>query len=239
MSFLKAAWRKLAIANYKIDPTILQKYLPAGTEFDSWQGTHYVSLVAFMFLNTKMLGMTIPFHINFEEANLRFYVKRKEGKEWKRGVVFIKEIVPKFAISFVANTVYGEHYATHCMKHHWTEEEVKRVVSYEWKVKKEWQKISVEADLELAEIKEGSEEEFITEHYWGYSKINDRATTEYEVTHPKWQHYPVTNYEVQVDFGKNYGKEFQFLTNQAPLSVMLAEGSIITVESKKKLKIIT
>ena len=93
MSFLNAEWRKLILANYEIDPNILKKYIPAHTELDIWNGRCYVSLVGFMFVNTKMLGMKIPFHINFEEVNLRFYVKHKSKGEYKRGVVFIKEII--------------------------------------------------------------------------------------------------------------------------------------------------
>ena len=103
MSFLNAEWRKLAIANYVIDPRVLEKYVPPGTELDLWQDKCYVSLIGFMFLNTRLLGFKIPFHSNFEEVNLRFYVRRFENNAWKRGVVFIKEIVPKPALTFVAN----------------------------------------------------------------------------------------------------------------------------------------
>src|SRR5688572_6732605 len=105
-TFLQAEWRKLAMANFSVDKEILKKYLPHKTEIDIWQNTCYVSLVGFMFLNTKLKGFRIPFHSNFEEVNLRFYVRYKENKEWKRGVVFIKEIVPKPALTFVANRVY-------------------------------------------------------------------------------------------------------------------------------------
>ena len=150
MSFLKAEWRKLAMANYEVDESILQSYVPKGTELDIWNGTHYVSLIGFMFLNTKVLGIKIPFHVNFEEVNLRFYVRYKENGEWKRGVVFEKEIVPKAAITFVANTLYGEHYVTHKMKHHWEEKIDHRIVSYEWEIQNKWQKFSMEAAKELA-----------------------------------------------------------------------------------------
>ena len=102
MSFLKAEWRKLILVNYEVDQKVLTPYLPAKTELDLHNGKCMVSLVGFKFVNTKMLGLKIPFHINFEEVNLRFYVKHKAGNDWKRGVVFIKEIVPKRAISIVA-----------------------------------------------------------------------------------------------------------------------------------------
>ena len=133
MSFLKAEWRKLVLANYVIDKKILSKYVPVGTELDVWNGNCYVSLVGFMFVNTKLLGIKIPFHINFEEVNLRFYVKRFEDGTWKRGVVFIKEIVPKRALTFVANTVYNENYETLPMEHLWSIENNQRIVQYKWK----------------------------------------------------------------------------------------------------------
>ncbi len=130
MSFLKAEWRKLAIANYIIDKDYLTEFVPIGTELDLWNGKCFVSLVGFMFKNTKLLGIKIPFHVDFEEVNLRFYVKRLENGEWKRGVVFIKEIVSKRALTFVANTVYNENYETMPMSHNWSENEDLRVVEY-------------------------------------------------------------------------------------------------------------
>ncbi len=233
MSFLKAEWRKLAIANYAIDPAVLQKYIPHKTELDLWNNTCYVSLIGFMFKNTKVLGLKVPFHIDFEEVNLRFYVKYFENNQWKRGVVFIKELVPKSALSFVANAFYDEHYQTVPMSHKWEliDENIK--VTYHWKYNNNEQKISVLAENNLQEILPNSETEFITEHYWGYTKVNESKTFEYEVTHPKWQTYNVKEYEINVDFGLVYGDDFAFLNNLKPNSVMLAEGSEITVENKK------
>jgi len=34
MPFLTAEWRKLAFANYPVDPAVLQPCLPFGTELD-------------------------------------------------------------------------------------------------------------------------------------------------------------------------------------------------------------
>lgn len=236
MSFLKAEWRKLVMASYVVDSSVLKRYLPFGTELDLWEGKCYVSLVGFMFLNTKLLGIPIPFHRNFEEVNLRFYVKRFENGEWKRGVVFIKEIVPKFALSFVANTVYDENYETMPMKHTWKTENDRQIVSYEFKKKGKWNSIKVETSKAAAVVLPNSETEFITEHYWGYAKINEKQTNEYEVTHPKWTAYDVLNYEIEIDFASIYGSDFSFLNQKKPSSVILAEGSAITVEPKKKIK---
>jgi len=233
MSFLTAEWRKLAIANYSIDKNLLTPYLPVGTELDLWNGTCYVSLIGFLFKNTRLLGFSIPFHANFEEVNLRFYVKYKDGENWKRGVVFIKEIVPKFALSVVANTIYNENYETMPMTHSWSETEDERKVEYSWRCKNIWQSFQVTANKNLSEITTGSEAEFITEHYWGYARYNATKTNEYEVRHPKWAQYKVKDFKITVDFGLVYGATFEFLNRQEPVSVMLAEGSDISVEGKK------
>jgi len=233
MSFLTAEWRKLAIANYSIDKNLLTPYLPVGTELDLWNGTCYVSLIGFLFKNTRLLGFSIPFHANFEEVNLRFYVKYKDGENWKRGVVFIKEIVPKFALSVVANTIYNENYETMPMTHSWSETEDERIVEYRWRCKSNWQSFEVTANKSLSEITAGSEAEFITEHYWGYARYNAIKTNEYEVRHPKWAQYKVKDFKITVDFGLVYGATFEFLNRQQPVSVMLAEGSDISVEGKK------
>ena len=157
------------MANYPVDPAVLIPHLPCRTELDSFNGIHFVSLVGFLFANTKVLGFSFPFHKTFEEVNLRFYVRYKENGQWKRGVVFLKEIVPKRMITFVANTLYGENYSTHRMKHQWTVKDAEIDVSYSWLVDNEWNYLKAVAEKEPQPLKEGSEEEFITEHYWGYT----------------------------------------------------------------------
>lgn len=235
MSFLKAEWRKLAIANYEVEPDLLKKYIPPKTELDLWNHTCYVSLVGFMFLNTRLLGLPIPFHRNFEEVNLRFYVRHKHKGEWRRGVVFIKEIVPRPALTFVANTIYKEHYQTMKMSHAWHEEQDFRTVIYKWWLHGKENSFLVNADLQSTDITPGSETEFITEHYWGYTKANESSSFEYEVTHPKWKSYAVREHQINVDFASVYGKDFEGLAHQPPQSVMLAEGSKITVENKRSI----
>jgi len=238
MDFLKAEWKNLALFNYEIDREVLEKYVPAGTEIDIWNNKCYVSLVGFLFKETKVLGLKVPFHVDFEEVNLRFYVKRFENGEWKRGVVFIKEIVPKKAITLIANTLYQEHYETQKMKHEIIENENTNTFIYQWTKDKNQNTIHVETKSVLSEIEIDSEAEFITEHYFGYTKIDSAKTFEYEVTHPRWQQYEVLNYAVDVDFGKNYGTDFEFLQNQKPTSVFLAKGSKIGVKNKRKLQTI-
>lgn len=231
MSFLTAEWKNLILINYKIDPEILIPYIPKGTELDFFNDTCYVSLVGFLFHNTKLLGIKVPFHHTFEEVNLRFYVKYKDDKKWKRGVVFIKELVPKPALTFIANTIYKENYQTLPMSHTWKSNAFEKKIEYQWNIKNTIQKINVTSEPYLKEIAPGTEAEFITEHYFGYTK-QQHNTYEYEVKHPKWRHYPIKNYEIDVDFELNYGKVFKQLNHQKPLSVLLAEGSKISVENK-------
>lgn len=232
--FLTAEWRKLVLANYEVNPKILETYLPFGTELDFWDNKCLVSLVGFMFINTKVKGIKVPGHVNFEEVNLRFYVKRTdESGEVKRGVVFIKEIVPKPMITFVANKLFKEHYQTLAMNHLWQQNESSITIQYTWYKEDRENFISVEAEKEPKMMLPNSKEFFITEHYWGYSKGQENITNEYEVQHPSWEVYPVTKATISIDFGLTYGKEFEFLNGQQPLSVMLAEGSKISVGNKK------
>jgi uncharacterized protein len=233
--FLKAEWRKLAMANYAVDAALLLPYLPYKTELDLWNNTCYVSLVGFMFQNTKVWGMRIPFHVNFEEVNLRFYVRHKHENEWRRGVVFIKEIVPRGMVTLVANNLYGEHYQTMPMQHRWQQHANSVEVDYGWKLDR-WNSLQVTGDIEKKPLESGSEAEFILEHYWGYTKLNEHQTSEYKVEHPSWEIYPTTSYSVDVDFGNVYGNKFGFLSNEKPKSVLLAEGSEIKVYSGRKIQ---
>ena len=235
MNFLKAEWKNLALFNYEVDAKLLEKYIPAGTEIDLWNDKCYVSLVGFMFENTKVLRFKIPFHIDFEEVNLRFYVKRFENGTWKRGVVFIKEIVPKKAITFIANTLYQEHYETQKMRHEIIEKKDTSTFIYQWKNDQKWNTIQIETKKNPVAIEIDSEAEFITEHYFGYTKINENETFEYQVTHPRWQQYKVIKNTSVIDFEGVYGKEFAFIKDLEPTSVFLAVGSAITIEDKRKI----
>ena len=236
MSFLTAEWNDLALINYEINPKILENYVPTGTELDLWNGKCYISLIGFMFEKVKVLGIKIPFHINFEEVNLRFYVKRSENGLWKRGVVFIKEIVPKHAITIVANTLYKEHYQTLKMRNSRTENDTSKSFQYEWKKDGKWNSMALTTCKKPLPIELNSEAEFITEHYFGYTKFNESKTIEYEVTHPRWEQLKVLEYTIEVDFESIYGKDFTFLHYLTPISTFLALGSKITIEGKKTIR---
>jgi len=226
---IKAQWKKLVMANYIVNPQVLGNYLPVKTQHDRWHDQCYLSLVGFMFMNTSVMGIKFPFHINFEEVNLRFYVLHPYNDGWKRGVVFIKEIVPLPAVTYIANMVYREHYETLPMKHTWKSSSDQLTVEYKWK-KNEWHSLKIISGSTPYEMMDGSDEVFFTEHYWGYTRVNHQLTLEYEVAHPRWKFYKTMNYSINVDFGNVYGSAFSFLAKQKPDSVFLAEGSEISLK---------
>lgn len=233
-AFLTAEWKNLIMANYAIDPGVLQSYLPKNTVLDDFDGRFYVSLVGFLFDKVKIKGISIPFHTRFPEVNLRFYVKRKEGNKWRRGVVFISEIVPKPAIAWVANTLYHEKYRALKMKDACLAVTESISVEYDWKWKGVWNAISVKALNEPRAMVTASKEAFIFDHYYGYSK-QAGGTNEYQVIHPSWNVYPVLKYGIFCNFETQYGKDFAVLNQQEPASVFLADGSAISVGGKTRI----
>lgn len=228
-TFLSAQWRYLFMANYAVDAAILQPYLPPHTELDLWEGRCYVSLVGFLFLNTRVLGIGFPFHRNFEEINLRFYVRYRDGEHWKRGVVFIREIVPKPIIAWIANTLYKENYIAIPTRHRHDNQLETRSFEYSWKWKGRWNSVKALTAAQEQAIPAGSEAEFITEHYWGYARYGSAQTVEYEVVHPRWNILPLLDYSIDCNFGQLYGEDFALLNGKAPDSVFVAVGSAIEV----------
>lgn len=231
-TFLSANWEYLAMFNYEVDPLILEKLKPPGTEIDCFNNKAFVSIVGFLFNNTKVLGIRWPFHINFEEANLRYYIKRFDGTQWKRGVGFVSEIVPKHLVASLANLFYNEHYSTAKMGHTITETEDNLYVEYSWQKRKQHKNIiRINAKPVLQDIAAGSEAEFIFEHYFGYNQLSPTTTIEYAVNHPRWQIYPVKDFSIDCDIEKLYGKEFvPYISNRQPHTVFIARGSSVTVK---------
>ena len=258
--------------NYEVAPEALAPFVPAGTELDAWEGRHLVSMVGFMFQSTRGLGFPIPFHRNFEEVNLRFYVRRKVDGEWRRGVVFIKEIVPRFAIAWVARTFYNENYVALPMSHRLEKaapffpappenEERSGVrrppvsssnpltptrsplgrgagveapegiksVRYGWRFGGEENFLKVTTRGRPVPIREGTEAEFITEHYWGYAAQQDGSTVEYHVDHPRWRVWETAGAELHCQVAGLYGEHFGKYLRGPPSSAFLAEGSAVKV----------
>lgn len=229
-SFLTAEWRDLVMINYKVDPALLRPHVPRGTSLDLWNGRAFISLVAFKFLNTKVLGLPIPWHQNFEEVNLRFYVVREHQEELRRGVVFIREIVPKAAIAWVARMLYNENYVAAPMRHEGAAHpESVRSLSYGWQMHQRWHDIEVTTSARCELPDEDSEASFITEHYWGYVSERSGATIEYRVEHPAWQVDTLSACRVEMDAGQVYGDPWADVMDQPPHSSFIAIGSPVRV----------
>jgi hypothetical protein len=223
------------MANYAVNPEVLIPYLPNGVELDFYKDQTYVSLVGFMFKETSLLNIPIPFLGTFEEINLRFYVKRVEGDTVKRGVVFINETVPYKPVAWLANKLYKEHYIAIPTRNLIVSSETAKNIKYEWLINKAWNYISVNAASEPEQMLPGSIEEFIFEHYYGYTKIDNQLSQEYKVNHPRWQVNTVKDYSIHCDFKSMYGGDFSLLSNHQPASVILAEGSPVSVNWKRTL----
>lgn len=232
--FLSAKWKNLFMVNYEVDRDLLTPLVPLHTELDIFDGKALVSLVAFQFLQTRVKGFRIPWHVNFPEINLRFYLKRTVEGEVRRGVSFIKEIVPRHAITFVANTLFNEHYITRRMTQRVAVGDQLKA-EYTFQEKGRTQCMACIAAIRAHDIKPGSMEDFITEHYYGYNGGKGRKTLEYRVEHPSWRTYPVQSYSLDVDFAATYGTRWAFLKEAKPHSVLLAEGSEIKVYGATKL----
>jgi uncharacterized protein len=232
--FLKANWENIIMANYAIPPDVLQPFLPKGVELDLHNGKAYASLVGFMFKDTKLFNIPIPRLGTFEEINLRFYVLRKEGGATKRGVVFVNETIPYKAVAWMANKLYKEHYTAIPTKHLWSFSGGIKNICYQWKINNRWNSIAVKAATAGEKMLPGSFEEFIFEHYFGYTKIDGNATEEYKINHPSWKINKVQSFAIDCDFAAMYGSQFGFLKNEKPGSVFIAEGSAIEVEWKRR-----
>jgi uncharacterized protein YqjF (DUF2071 family) len=229
--FLTARWRYLAMLNYEVPPEILRPLVPAGTELDAWQGKTFASLVGFLFLDTRVRGIAIPWHRDFEEVNLRFYVRRKAEDGWRRGVVFVKEIVPRFAIAGVARLLYGEKYVALPMRHARAGDPARdgMYVMYGWRFQQRWNGLCARVEGAAREAAPGSEEEFITEHYWGYSSLRGGGCAEYKVEHPRWRVWTLQWPVLDCDVAGLYGERFTAFLSGEPSSAFLADGSEVAV----------
>lgn len=231
--FLTAEWRQLALLNFDVEPDVLATYLPAGTELDQWHGRTFASLVGFRFLKTRVWGLAIPFHQNFDEVNLRFYVRRKTEEGWRRGVVFVRELAPRRAVAWAARLLFGENYLTVPMRSHAEapngDPRAVRRIGYQWKHAGQAGRLALSIAGEGRTAEPDSLEEFIIEHYWGYSGGAGRATIEYRVDHPRWRLWPAREAHFEADVRRLYGERFVEALTAPPASAFMADGSPVAL----------
>ena len=233
--FLTAQWRNLVMANWEVDPALLAPYVPKGTSLDLFEGKAFVSLVAFQFLDTQVLGVPIPWHRNFEEVNLRFYVVREVNGELRRGVVFISEYVPRFWIALVARTVYNERYSSVPMRHQVTTSTAGVDGEYAWRVGGKWHNVRFSSKNQPQPLVLGSREKFIAEHYWGYTVQRNGGTMEYKVEHESWQVWTQAEVVVELDGHTCYGAQFGEALSKPATFSFVAQGSPVVVNKGSKL----
>jgi uncharacterized protein YqjF (DUF2071 family) len=237
-AFLTAEWRYLAMLNYAVDPALLAPLVPRGTELDEFEGKTYISLVGFRFERTRLRGLWIPFHSDFDEVNLRFYVSRTVAGELRHGVVFVREIVPRWAIAKVAQVCFGERYIALPMRHKVVEptSEGGRVqTEYRWRHRQKWSAIRAECSGRPAVPPVESREAFFAEHYWGYAGQAGGGTLEYRVEHDRWRVWAATQAAFEGDVAELYGEALANCLVRKPDSALLAEGSAVTVHSGMKI----
>ena len=223
--------------NYEVAPELIAPLVPAGVEIDRWRGTLYASVVGFLFRDTRVLGLSIPWHRSFEEVNLRFYVRRQVDDEVRRGVVFVRELVPRLAIASVARVLYNEPYRALAMRHRLDarpDDVVDR--EYGWRANGSWSRIVSRTVGPPRALEAGSEEEFITEHYWGYTRQRDGGTVEYRVQHPRWNVWTAEGARLDGDLERVYGPAFARALEGPPRSAFVADGSPVTVFAPHRLR---
>jgi uncharacterized protein len=237
--FLTAAWRQLVLLNFPVEPSLLKEHIPHGTELDFHQGETYVSIVGFLFQDTSICGLPALGHRDFTEINLRFYVRRKVENQWRRGVVFIQEIVPRRAVTWIARTLYGENYITRPMQQvleYDGENSLPRTVEYRWQQANKWNRVGIACPDQMpAPPQPDSLEEFIIEHYWGYTFAAGGVTREYHVEHPRWRILLAEHVTWDCDAVATYGEKFGTVLSQPPRSAFVALGSEVAVRWANRL----
>jgi hypothetical protein len=238
--FLTAEWRHLVMLNYEVPPALLRPLVPVGTELDSWNGTTLASMVGFRFLDTRVMGIAIPGHRDFDEVNLRFYVRRRgEDGVWRRAVVFVRELVPRRAIALVARWCYNEPYTAVPMRHEvvmaGAEDGEPGRAAYGWRVAGRWHRLEVATRGRPFEPDPASEAAFTAEHYWGYTVQRDGGAKEYRVEHPPWLVWEAENARLDCEVGSVYGTGFAECLSPSPRSAFVARGSPVTVYRGRRL----
>jgi hypothetical protein len=234
--------------SWPVEPALLAPLLPRRTELDRCAGRAFLSLVAFRFLRTRVRGLPIPLHQDFDEVNLRFYVRRDAEDGPRRGVVFVKELVPRRAIAFVARTLYGEPYHAVKMRHRLEPPAPtpdgtgpgaatgSGRFAFEWRFAGRWNRVEAAVRGEPDLAADDSLDAFITEHYWGYTRQRDGGTTEYRVEHPRWRVWRAEAAALDCATAELYGRDLAAPLGGPPSSALVAEGSDVAVHRGRRLR---
>jgi len=219
--------------NFETDPIILQSYLPANTTIDCYNGKCFLSLVGFQFKNAKLKSLSIPLYQNFAQINLRFYVRHYCGNECRKGVVFIKEIAAGKLLQAGAAILYHERYCNLATKQHLETNEQNVDVTYKWKYRNDWNYLHGIAMKEKATPIKNSIEAFITDRYWGYTRIDKNKTAEFMVDHPVWNIHKLQSYDLHCNSKEIYGEQLHSVLSNNPTCTFMVDGSFVKVYNRK------
>lgn len=232
---LTADWRDLVMLSYEIDPLLLVPHVPGGTSLDFHDGRALVTLVGLRMLNLRVAGIPVPFLQEFEQVNFRFYVWRREGHQLRRGVVFIREIVPSASMTLGARLLFNEHYVTAPMRHEVADPEHGGQVTYEWQAGGRWNRLSAQQLGAAGPMPPASIEAFVKDRPWGYAQQRDGSTLEYFVEHPDWDVRAADAPVLECGVDEAFGRRFVSTLARPPISAFVAVGSEATVHPGRKL----
>lgn len=229
-SFLTAEWRHLLFVNFEIDPTLAQRYVPRGTELDLLDGRALASIVAFRFLKTRLLGVPVPWHRDFDEINLRLYVRHRTPDGWRRGVTFVRELVPRPAIAWTARLAYNEPYRAVRMRHAISMDPMTGgSLRYGWRQSGSWHEVGATVTGPNQPIEPDSTIGFVTEHYFGYTRQRNDSTVEYAVHHDRWRVWPDATTELKIDIPAVYGADWAPALTAPPFSAFVCDGASVAI----------
>jgi uncharacterized protein YqjF (DUF2071 family) len=225
----------MVMLTFPVDPLTLIDHVPPGTVLDSWHGQTFVSLVGFQFLDTKGLGAPVLFHQDFEEVNLRFYVRRVTDDETRPGVVFICEVVPRPVVGNMARLLYREPYVVVPMRSKVSPPtDPAPEAEYQWQIRDRWYTLGARADGTGAEAAPGSLEEYLTERHWGYNGEVGKDTLEYQVDHPRWRLWHARDVRFDVNVEGLCDAELAHQLRR-PVSALVADGSSVTIHWRTRI----
>ena len=228
-----AEWREIVVINFEIDPKLLRNFIPPKTELDFFNETSFVTLMARACKNVKPYGWPIVFAKSIDQILLRFYVKRKVGDTWRRGVCLIRDYLPKRKASFFLNWMF---------KHSFTQVPIKRTssnfesglptqlptVEYQWTTGDYVNHIKVNARSQMRQQEQETKESFVLDHHYGYT-VKEGKTYEYYVEYSPWAMWDAQSGSFDCDTENVFGRPFVRALKQRPASVFLARGSDVII----------
>ena len=228
---MAADFQYLVFLNYHVDRNLLSSRIPEGVQLQLFNGKAYISIVAFLFKNLQVAGIPAPFHQQFEQVNLRFYVKQGTAAAEKRGVVFIREIVPKTLLANTAQVLFHEKYVSVPMSHRYQiDESPLNEVEYSWQTERKDCSVRAVFEKNWSYPEQNSAEHFFTDRAFSFTRMKDGTTREMIVEHPLWRTAPVKEAKTEYDIPEVFGTEFvPYLTLQ-PASAFIAEGSSVSLK---------